>query len=248
MTVPVGGDIGDEVRPSPPPPPLWSPQRMRSDRRTESQQLMTCRNAGPHRRPGAHLHLRDRQSHHRGPRAGHQSRRPGGRAGGDAASVREHRPHAAGERPPLCPPPPPLPASAAALHCPMPRSLLPRLHLRPCSTSPSPRASSDWAPLSRSPITSASPSLADDALAQNRSSTRSTPLQNTTRRQCTRRKRRATRKRRTARMRRRRGRTSPRRRTRKLGWFGPMGNTRLIEILIGGNEGAVMHESHLLAL
>jgi len=87
MTVPVGGDIGDEVRTlaaNPVPTPTISVGTCKISRYSTDDLFAS----GPHSRPSSNLHIRHRQSDHRGQRPRRQSWRSDGRAGWYAASIR----------------------------------------------------------------------------------------------------------------------------------------------------------------
>ena len=92
MTVPVGGDIGDEVR------------FQLLPRQPELRQGLT--HSGPHRRPSSDIHIRNGESYNSRKRPRRQSRRPYGRAGGYSAPIREYWSHTSRTQPPqrpLCP-------------------------------------------------------------------------------------------------------------------------------------------------
>ena len=81
MTVPVGGDIGDEVSSC-----LFIALFLFHSWISETDSSL----AGSHRRPSLDLHIRSRQSHHCWQGSGCQSWRPYGSAGWDSASICQH--------------------------------------------------------------------------------------------------------------------------------------------------------------
>lgn len=91
MTVPVGGDIGDEVRPNFNINPDFS-----GCIRLQWYNIILIRwnCVGPHSRPSPDLHLWHWQSNNRGQRSRRQSRRSDGRTSWHTTSIRQYRTYA----------------------------------------------------------------------------------------------------------------------------------------------------------